>query len=206
MEPQIGTRFERLVITRIFRKPRGKQTYLHVEYHCDCGNDRSAAWYDVQSGKVKSCGCMKRERIIFQNTKHGGRNTRLYFVWQDMRRRCEDSTRKQFPDYGGRGITVCADWHTFEIFREWALSHSYSDSLTIDRIDVNGNYSPDNCRFITIQMQQRNRRTSHPLTAFGETKTIRDWIDDPRCLVSYSTLSQRIVKLNWDAERAISTP
>lgn len=209
MEPQIGLRFDRLETLRFYK---GKKGETFVECRCDCGQLHSAAWYDVKVGKVKSCGCLKSEVTRRRNTRHGGKprkggqHYRLYGIWQDMRRRCEDSTRKQFPDYGGRGITVCPEWQDFGVFREWALTHGYLDTLTIDRIDVNRNYTPENCQFITLILQMRNRRTSHHLTAFGETKTIRDWVDDPRCSVTYGTLSQRIVKLHWDAERAITTP
>lgn len=124
---------------------------------CDCGNTKLVNGGHLVSGDTKSCGCLRNEQRI----KHGMRNTRLYSVWHGMKERCYNTKHKHFKDYGGRGITICDKWkNDFNAFAQWALSHGYADNLTIDRIDVNGNYEPSNCRFITNAEQQKNKRNS----------------------------------------------
>lgn len=124
--------------------------------------------------------------------KHGGAQTRLYKVWVGMRRRCFNPEYPKFEDYGARGITICPAWEDFAVFRMWALSHDYKEGLTIERRDNNGNYSPENCSWIPGNMQQRNRRMNRFVTAFGETKTLAEWVRDPRCLVGWGGLKKRL--------------
>jgi hypothetical protein len=109
-----------------------------------------------------------------------------------MIRRCTSDKSADYKDYGGRGISVCDEWRQFIHFSEWAKANGYHDELSIERDNVNGNYSPDNCRWIPMGKQALNRRTSHLVTAFGECKTIAEWARDARCSVSYDTLEARI--------------
>lgn len=108
-------------------------------------------------------------------TKHGGCGTRLYSIWKDMRRRCNNENRKQYCDYGGRGITVCEEWNDFEAFRNWALRNGYTDQLTIDRKDNDGNYEPSNCRWVTPSVQNLNTRQNANVEIDGVTKTVTEW-------------------------------
>lgn len=103
---------------------------------------------------------------------------RLYRIWIEMRRRCRDEHRDSYCRYGGRGITVCPEWQDYEVFARWALSNGYADDLTIERIDVNGNYCPENCTWITRGAQARNRRNNFKVTISGETKTGAEWARD----------------------------
>ena len=130
---------------------------------------------------------------------------RLHDVWRLMKRRCEDPRVRQYPWYGERGISVCEEWHDFEAFAAWCFSHGYEQGVELDRIDVNGNYEPGNCRFVDRATNMRNTRRAILVTAFGETKTVRDWVDDPRCAVGYFSLNSR-VKRGWDHERALTQP
>lgn len=156
----IGDRFGRLTIIREVGK-RGN--FRFFECKCDCGAIRVVAMGNLRKGTTKSCGCLHTERNRQPRTKRQSENykfrrTRLYNIWVGMRKRCNSKANRAYKWYGGRGICVCRDWDRFIVFREWAITNGYADNLTIDRIDVNGNYEPSNCRWITIQEQQKNKR------------------------------------------------
>ena len=128
-------------------------------------------------------------------------------IWLCILRRCTKPKDIGYYRYGGRGIRVCEEWASSkESFYRWALSAGYRIGLAIDRIDNNGHYSPDNCRWVTSKQNARNRRDNVMVTAFGETKCIEDWGTDPRCAVSTIRLWYRIRRSGWDHERAITTP
>lgn len=170
---------------------------------CSCGNERIATTKGLRKGTIKSCGCLISDVLKERNTTHGLSKTRLYFVWHHMKNRCYRPETKQFKDYGGRGIKVCEEWHRFEPFRNWALSHGYRDDLTIDRIDVNGNYCPENCRFVDRKNQNRNRRNNHLLTYNGITLCMAEWAE--RVGLKRDTLKDRIYS-GWPVEKALFTP
>jgi hypothetical protein len=123
-----------------------------------------------------------------------------------MKARCHNPKRVDFAFYGGRGVTVCTEWReSFVVFRDWALSHGYRDDLTIDRIDVTKGYEPDNCRFIPQSEQPFNRRDSHFLTYQGETKTVMQWVRDPRCPITEGSFWYRL-SLGWSIDRIMAMP
>jgi hypothetical protein len=117
-----------------------------------------------------------------QRSQHGYHGTRIHRIWSAMKRRCQNKNQIAYPQYSGRGITVCDNWQQFTSFLEWALSHGYTDGLTLDRLDSNGNYEPSNCRWASYQEQGKNRRNAITVTAFGETKHLTEWLKDPRVL------------------------
>jgi len=134
---------------------------------CDCGKYTKANSSELKSGTRFSCGCARET--------HGMSKTRLYIIWNDMKQRCNYPQLDCYKNYGGRGISYCDEWEKFEPFAKWALANGYADDLTLDRIDNNGNYSPENCRWTTKEMQDRNKRTNRYITFNGETHTIGDW-------------------------------
>lgn len=136
---------------------------------------------------------------------HGGSGTRLYSIWIGMKRRCKNPNRQNYKHYGENGITVCDEWiNNFQAFYDWSMVNGYSEDLTIDRIDVRGNYSPENCRWATKKDQANNRRSSHVLTYNGKTQTLRQWAEEYG--VNYGTFVNRIDRNNWPIEKALTTP
>ena len=171
---------------------------------CICGKTIVLPRYDLTRKRNQSCGCMRTQLIGIKSKKHGGYKTRLYHIWVGMRHRCFAPTDKYYRNYGERGITVCDEWaNDFITFRDWALTHGYADNLTIERIDVNGNYEPQNCCWITRAEQPKNTRISKRYTYNGETKTLRDW---SVALGGCPDLVKDRLKRGWDIEDAITTP
>ena len=147
--------------------------------YCDCGGMKITSEDNLKRGHCKSCGCLY-EKIGGKSkygTLHGESKTRLYKIWSRMVWHCERPSYKNYADYGGRGIDVCAEWHNFEVFKEWAYKNGYDGTLTIDRIDNGKGYSPDNCRWATRKQQANNRRSNRKIYYNGEERNISEWAD-----------------------------
>ena len=150
---------------------------------CDCGSTSVASSSNLRNGTTRSCGC--------QRIKHGKKGTRLYNIWGGMKARCYRKSHIWYKRYGGRGITICDEWvHDFQAFYDWAMANGYRDGLTIDRIDNDRGYSPDNCRWAT-EKQQKNNRTSFNVVVeiHGKAQTLAQWAEETGIL--YTTLYRR---------------
>lgn len=196
-----GERYGKLtVISRAENTKANKAQWL---CRCDCGNYKIITRHSLMQN-TKSCGCSKGEFISQRMKTHGMKKTRLYRIWSGMKDRCLNPKSKYWNAYGGRGITIFQDWiDSFESFRDWAYQSGYSEKLTIDRIDNNKGYSPDNCRWATYKEQENNRRNNHILTINGISKTASEWAD-------YYGISSNVfisrIDSGWSIEKAISTP
>lgn len=172
---------------------------------CDCGKTTIVAGVNLKSGRTKSCGCFKLEGLIQRSTSHNQRHTLLYDVWKTMKQRCGNPKNRGYHNYGGRGICVCDEWKSnFQSFYDWSMDNGYKQGLTIDRIDVNGNYCPENCRWVDRRVQANNMRVNRMITYNGETDTLANW--SRRLNINYYTLEQRLNKFHWPVEKAFIPP
>lgn len=187
-----GQMFGRLRVLGLDHVTERGRTYWLCECNCEERTQLVVRRDGLTSGTVSSCGCLHREKLKERFTRHGMATSRLYKIWRGMRQRCENVSNPRYEAYGGRGILICDEWHDFQNFYNWALDHGYTDELTIDRINNDEGYFPENCRWADRITQQSNRRGNHYFTYAGETKTLAEWT---RCLgVKYSTLWYRIAR------------
>lgn len=192
-----GQRFGRLIVIQRANHTGSSAYWL---CRCDCGNTIVIQGGSLRRGSTKSCGCLKKD----VTTIHSGRKTRLYSIWDNMKSRCNNPNKDSYRNYGGRGIKVCPEWlHDFSAFRDWALSNGYDDDLTLDRIDNDKGYTPENCRWETRSNQNRNQRKNYMITYNGATKTLEEWASIYE--IASGTLYSRIQR-GWNIEKALNTP
>lgn len=185
-----GKRFGRLTVIKYDHDDIHRNSYWLCE--CDCGNKTVVTRGDLTSGNTTSCGCYQIECIRERSTRHGMSRTPLYKVWRDMRTRCENEHSTAYHRYGGRDIMVCDEWEEFENFHHWAMDNGYERGLTIDRINNDDNYSPTNCRWVTMSIQGNNRSSNHIVEYKGIKHNIMEW--SKIFGVNYNTLRQRILR------------
>lgn len=195
-----GIRFGKLVATSIYGQNKAKQYLWNCK--CDCGNNSVAIGSNLIRGNTKACGCVKLTEIGDRTRKHGMVKSRIFKIWAGMRKRCMNPNCFAYKDYGGRGITICKRWDKFDLFYE-DMGKTYSDNLSLDRINPNGNYEPTNCRWATMKQQNNNRRNNRIVKCDGIEKTLAQWSEISG--IHPTTISNRI-KVGWDIVDAIYKP
>lgn len=172
------------------------------ECRCVCGNTRLLNKQEIMSQKRKSCGCKHDEYARAQATVHGDSHKRLHNIWSGMRSRCYNQNEYHYRWYGERGIKMCDEWvDNYVAFKEWAVNNGYSDTLTIDRINVDGDYCPDNCRWVTMKAQCNNRTDNHRVSVFGGLYTLSQL--EEKTGIKQETIRRRL-KRGWSAEEAVT--
>ena len=170
---------------------------------CDCGNEIEVFTDNLTRNHTKSCGCNKAQFVTNSKLRHGkadGKN-KVYTAWHNMKDRCSNQNNKDYINYGGRGISVCETWLTFERFYK-DMGEPPSKKHTLERVDVNGDYSPQNCEWATSSVQRNNQRRSKKYEFQGESHSLIEWCNIKN--MPYARLAQRVEKLGWDFERAIT--
>ena len=202
-----GQKFSRLLVIQRLRQYDGKNTFYKCK--CDCGKDTIVDARNLTTGNTKSCGCFQQEQRIAVNTTHNGTYSKLYTIWCGMKARCYNPKCERYKNYGARGITICDEWlHDFNAFRAWAINNGYikdskSGEYTIDRIDINGNYEPNNCRFTNLKEQMNNTTRNRFIEYNGEIKTIAQWSDSTG--INQSCLLRRL-NSGWSIKKVLTTP
>lgn len=205
-----GQTFELLkVIGYVGNDNKGKSTWL-----CQCGCDnhtfKVVVGTELTKGKTKSCGCFAIEATRQRSITHGMSKSRIYTLYRGMIERCYNKNGKDYERYGGRGINICEEWlgkeNGFVNFYNWSIKNGYHDLLSIDRIDVNGNYEPNNCRWVTLEVQNGNKTTACKITYEGKEYNLLDFYNEKKPKISYSTFKQRVFKFNWDVDDALNIP
>ena len=177
----LNQKFGRLTVISQEQSKYGKTIWKCV---CDCGNITTVTSTNLNCGRIKSCGCIRKEQITKRNITHNQRRTKLYEVWKTMKQRCYNPKNSSYQNYGQRGITICNEWlNSFEAFYDWSYDNGYCienqddeiHKLTLDRINVNGNYEPSNCRWVDRKAQANNTRVTKFVTINNENKSVCEW-------------------------------
>ncbi|MBO5704554.1 MAG: hypothetical protein J6R99_00880 [Alphaproteobacteria bacterium] len=168
---------------------------------CDCGTIREVLGCSLRNATTMSCGCYQKEMI---HKIHGQTHTRLYKIWDNMKSRCFNNKHDSYYKYGARGITICDKWRNdFKAFYDWSMANGYDDKLTIDRIDNNGNYCPENCRWTTVKIQSRNTRTNHYISHNGKTLCLAEWAE--KLNMRWNTLYYKLKRNDWRLDKCMKT-
>lgn len=200
IKDRTGQKFGRL--TALYRLHNYHKQGTYWLCVCDCGNIAEVKSSKLGIGHTKSCGCLQKETVSKLNVKHKKANTRLYKLFIDMKKRCYNQNSKSYKYYGERGVIICDEWlNDFMVFHDWSISHGYKDNFTIDRIDVNGNYEPNNCRWVDMKTQNRNSRHNRNYTINGETHCLSEWCE--KLNLKYKNIIQRINKYGWSINEAL---
>lgn len=170
---------------------------------CECGNIGEVQLSCLRNGHSTSCGCEQKKRVSAANTKHGLEKHPLYNTWKNIKKRCNYINASEYENYGGRGISVCEEWsNNFQSFYNWAINNGWSKELTIDRIDTNGNYCPENCRWANVETQMNNMTKNHYIEYNGDTYTLSTL--SKHLSIPYNIVRYRLSNCKWTVEQLIN--
>lgn len=199
-----GHKYGRLTVLSLEYSTKKKQ--YHWRCKCDCGNITHASEWQLTTSNSKgkkSCGCLAHDILVRRSTTHCHSHDPLYVTWRNMKTRCYNHNYELYHRYGGRGIKICEEWLDFDHFYKWSIENGYAKGLSIDRIDNDKDYSPDNCRWTTPTVQARNTRRSKFVEYNGQLKTVAEWAEEYG--VTYHILSSRLYR-GWSMDDAINIP
>lgn len=200
----LGHKFGRLTLIKDLGRSEGHKKGRRVLAICECGIVKDYFLGHVKAGKIVSCGCQQRENLLKRNYKHHLRRHPLYAVWCSMKDRCYNPNNIGYKRYGGRGIRLCDTWkYDFKCFFDWAIP-KYRKGLYIDRIDNDGIYSPENCRWVGLVQSMRNMSNNRPIEYMGQTKCIAEWAEIVN--MPASVIYDRLNKLGWSVQDAFTKP
>jgi hypothetical protein len=194
----IGKKYNRLTVISGSHTLKNRK---HWVCECECGNKKIVSGNNLKSGQVKSCGCLRNENLKLKLLKHGMSESQVYNIYCKMLSRCNNLKDKAYPSYGGRGIKVCERWLNFENFY-LDMGERPAPEYSIDRIDNNKGYSPDNCRYATPTQQARNTRRNRIINIDGVKKPLCEWLEIMG--LSLSAFQKRLIR-GWDENKAITT-
>lgn len=195
----IGRKFGRLTVVGFSHINKQKNTVWNCV--CECGNTTKVVGVELTCGHTRSCACLSMDRLLERSTKHGLADTPIYKIWQGIKDRCTNPNNPKYKNYGGRGIKVCDKWlESFENFYT-DMKDRPSPRHTVDRIDVNGNYEPSNCRWATPKEQANNSRRNHTVTYKGASHTLAEWENIVN--IKQSTIKQRL-RRGWSVDKALN--
>lgn len=190
----IGEKFGKLTVLEYVYTKKTVRYYL---CQCECGNICIKPSYRLIGNRVKSCGCLYRKSYgISQDNK-------LYNIWNHTKQKCLYKNNASYKYFGAIGIKLCKEWHDFKNFYDWAISNGYKSGLTLDRININKDYEPKNCKWVTIKERHNNRKDNNYVTYNGITLTLSQWAE--KLGLSYFTLKQRL-SYGWSIQRTLETP
>ena len=203
-----GKTFGRLTVIERYDDYVSPSGQRQAQWVCECSCDQHniiiVRGSHLKTGRTTSCGCVAKEMIKERNITHGRTKTRLYNIWNGIKKRCYNVNDPKYNNYGGRGIAMCDEWKdSFIEFQNWAINSGYCDDLTIDRIDNDGNYEPCNCRWANFVEQNNNRRSNKNITFNGETHNLRQWCI--KLSLPYNPIQLRLSR-GWTVEEAFTTP
>jgi hypothetical protein len=204
----VGNKYGKLLVTEYMGIKRSKSghTYSMFKCVCDCGNECIKTGTTLKAGEVNSCGCLYKEMAHKKPNYHGKTRRKLYQVWSSFRGRCNNPTDAAYHNYGGRGIGYAPEWDDYLVFEKWALENGYQQDvgLTLERIDVNKGYTPENCCWADRKRQSNNKRNNLYFTIDGVTHTLAEWCEIYN--VPYGRVDARINSLGWSFEDALFKP
>ena len=196
-----GMKFGRLTCEKVVGRSKFRQKLWLCR--CNCGNETIVLSDNLRRNNTQSCGCLQKERAKESHTIHSERKTKLYSIWSEMKKRCFNKNSKAYKNYGGKGIKVCEEWLNYPKFCKWAKANGYLEGLSIERMNIEKDYEPGNCKWIELSEQAKNTSRNVFITFNNKTMILADWARELN--IGQATLRFRLNK-GWSIEKTLTTP